>query len=292
MKYWVQNSRLITFLFIILSSFNAEATKIFATAGGGGHFPENTMYAFEGSINGKVDGIEMDVQLTKDGVVVLYNSSDLSVHTNGKGAVKSFTYRELQRLDAAYYFDPQGNKSYPQRGLGHKIPTLDSILKKFSNTEAIIDFKSFPAKELVDATAKVVEDNKAWNRVIFHSIHHEHLKHLLDVYPTKAKIFEHRAKTLERLLRKRNEGICIAGDEKAQFVGFKSQIEMTVTTPSRIDINDNKIKFKLWDKEAVKCLSRGTKIFIFGVNNQEDYESAKFMGVYAVSSSIPLSLKR
>lgn len=34
MKYWVQNSRLITFLFIILSSFNAEATKIFATAGG------------------------------------------------------------------------------------------------------------------------------------------------------------------------------------------------------------------------------------------------------------------
>lgn len=71
----------------------------------------------------------MDVQLTKDGVVVLYHSSDLSAHTNGKGAVKSFTYRELQRLDAAYYFDPQGNEPYPQRGLGHKIPTLDSILK-------------------------------------------------------------------------------------------------------------------------------------------------------------------
>ncbi|MDJ1313078.1 MAG: hypothetical protein MRQ05_03010 [Candidatus Midichloria mitochondrii] len=61
---------------------------------------------------------------------------------------------------------------------------------------------------------------KAWNRIIFNSTRPEHLKHLLDVYPTKAKIFEHRAKTLERLLRKRNEGVCLAGDEKAQFVGF------------------------------------------------------------------------
>ncbi|MDJ1583523.1 MAG: hypothetical protein MRQ11_02340 [Candidatus Midichloria mitochondrii] len=64
----------------------------------------------EGSINGKVDGIEMDVQLTKDGVVgrFLYHSSDLSAHTNGKGAVESFylTGRKLQRLDAAYCFDP------------------------------------------------------------------------------------------------------------------------------------------------------------------------------------------
>ncbi|CAK6537154.1 MAG: Transposase [Candidatus Midichloria mitochondrii] len=52
----------------------------------------------------------MDVQLTKDGVVgrFLYHSSDLSAHTNGKGAVESFylTGRKLQRLDAAYCFDP------------------------------------------------------------------------------------------------------------------------------------------------------------------------------------------
>ncbi|MDJ1298876.1 MAG: hypothetical protein MRQ10_02235 [Candidatus Midichloria mitochondrii] len=73
---------------------------------------------------------------------------------------------------------------------------------------------------MVDATAKSLKITKAWNRIIFNSTRPEHLKHLLDVYPTKAKIFEHRAKTLERLLRKRNEGVCLAGDEKAQFVGF------------------------------------------------------------------------
>lgn len=65
-------------------------------------------------------------------------------------------------------------------------------------------------------------------------------------------MFEHRAKTLERLLRKRNEGVCLAGDKNAQFAGFKSGIEMTVTTQSRLDINDNINKIQIMGQRSSK----------------------------------------
>ena len=279
----------ISILLIAVAVGDAEATKVFAHRGSKDLFPENTMYAFARSIGGKVDGIELDVQLTKDNVVVLYHPDDLSVWTNGKGAISGLNYKEIQRLDAAYNFDPSGKKIYPLRGLGHKIPTLDSILKKFTTIEIIIDFKSKLAKKLVEETVKIVEANKAWNRVLFYSTNSEHLDYLLQIYPS-AMVFENRSETRERLLRLRNEKVCIK--KTSQALGFELEREMKVTEAFQLGNSSNIIKFKLWDQAAIDCIGREVKSFIFGVNTQEDYEIAKSLGVYAVFSDRPLELKR
>ena len=151
--------------------------KIIAHRGGKNNFPENTIVAFENAINVGSDGIEIDVQLSKDGIVVLYHPNDLASQTNGKGLISAWNYQDLEALDAAYNFDPKSNKSFPERGKGYKIPAFAEVLNKFPNLEIIVDLKSLPVKPLVDAIIKLVDEKNAWQRLIFYSTNIEHLNY-------------------------------------------------------------------------------------------------------------------
>ncbi len=78
--------------------------KNFAHRGFSGHYPENTMLAFKKAAEAGADGIELDVQLTKDGEVVIIHDEKVDRTTNGAGNVRDFTLAELRRLDASYIY--------------------------------------------------------------------------------------------------------------------------------------------------------------------------------------------
>ena len=63
-------------------------TKIFAHRGASGYAPENTLEAFALAMEMGADGIELDVQLTKDGEVVVIHDEVIDRVSNGKGLVK------------------------------------------------------------------------------------------------------------------------------------------------------------------------------------------------------------
>lgn len=71
-----------------------------AHRGFSGRYPENTMLAFEKALEAGADGIELDVQLTKDGQMVILHDERLDRTTNGSGFVKDYIYEELEKLDA------------------------------------------------------------------------------------------------------------------------------------------------------------------------------------------------
>ena len=73
-------------------------TLNFAHRGFSGQFPENTMLAFEKAVEAGADGIELDVQLSKDGEVVVIHDEELSRTTNGTGFVKDYTLKQLKKL--------------------------------------------------------------------------------------------------------------------------------------------------------------------------------------------------
>ena len=75
--------------------------KVYAHRGYSGKYPENTMLAFQEAAKTGCDGIELDVQLTKDGKVVVIHDEAVDRTTDGSGKVKDFTYQELARLNAA-----------------------------------------------------------------------------------------------------------------------------------------------------------------------------------------------
>lgn len=74
-----------------------------------GKYPENTLLAFSKAIEEGVDGIENDVHLTKDGVLVVMHDELVDRTTNGKGYIKDKTYEELAQLDASYIFKEYGS---------------------------------------------------------------------------------------------------------------------------------------------------------------------------------------
>jgi glycerophosphoryl diester phosphodiesterase len=67
-----------------------------AHRGYSGKFDENTMLAFKKAIEYKADGIETDVQLSKDGIPIIIHDETLDRTTNGHGFVKDYTLDELK----------------------------------------------------------------------------------------------------------------------------------------------------------------------------------------------------
>ena len=73
--------------------------QIFAHRGFSGYYPENTMLAFQKVAEETVaDGIELDIQLTKDGEIVIMHDEMLDRTTNGSGWLKDNTLEELKML--------------------------------------------------------------------------------------------------------------------------------------------------------------------------------------------------
>ncbi|MFN7037942.1 MAG: glycerophosphodiester phosphodiesterase family protein [Alphaproteobacteria bacterium] len=295
MRYRIFISIMIIFIIlgINIPKVYAADPKIVAHRGGKANFPENTIYAFKEAIKAGADMIEIDVQLTKDRQVVLYHPADLSTWTEGRGSVDEYNYDDIKMLNAAYNFDPASNKKYPMRKYKLQIPLLYEILTELPETKIIVDLKSLPAKDLIDAVIKVVDKIKAWNRLIFYSTNSDHLDYLKYLKPD-AIVFESRTKTRERLLKFRNEGSCCCKDFLTKHIGFELDREMLVEESFALGKDKNIVHFRLWDDDAINCIQetkgKDTKIFLFGINNVKNYNIAKKLGVYAVFTDNPLEL--
>lgn len=88
-------------------------------------YPENTLTSFRAALDLSYSHLELDVNLTKDGVPVVIHDPTVNRTTNGKGLVKDFTLDELRRLDA---------------GGGEAIPTLEEVLK-LAKGKAMVDIE-------------------------------------------------------------------------------------------------------------------------------------------------------
>lgn len=107
---------------------------VFAHRGGGGLFPENTLGAFEYSAKVGVDFLELDVHSTADGALVVMHDRTVDRTTDGRGKVNELTLAEVKKLDAGYQFSTDGGQTFPFRGQGITIPTLQEIFDAFPNT--------------------------------------------------------------------------------------------------------------------------------------------------------------
>ncbi len=96
---------------------------VFGHRGAMGYAPENTLPSFRMAVDMGVDGIELDVHMTKDGEVVVIHDFTVDRTTNGRGFVKDLSLAEIKRLDASAKF---GGK---WRGVA--IPTLEEVFREF-----------------------------------------------------------------------------------------------------------------------------------------------------------------
>jgi glycerophosphoryl diester phosphodiesterase len=106
------------------------------------HAPENTLESFAQAVALGVDALEFDVRLTADGVPVVHHDPTVDRTTDGTGPVAALTLAELRRLDAGARFTPDGGRTFPYRGRGIRVPTLDEVLDTFPATPLLIEIKT------------------------------------------------------------------------------------------------------------------------------------------------------
>jgi len=124
------------------------APLFFAHRGGSLLRPENTMPAFEHGMSFGADALELDIQQTRDGELVVIHDPTLDRTTSGSGPVASHSLDELRAIDAGYRFTPDGGATFPYRGQGVAIPTLRQVFERFPDTRINIDLKeSTPDRE-------------------------------------------------------------------------------------------------------------------------------------------------
>ena len=103
--------------------------QIIAHRGGPKYAPENTLAAFRNAIAQGVDGLEFDVQMTKDGELVVIHDETVDRTSNGVGAVRELTFEQIRALDV---------------GNGEKVPTFKEVveLAKANGVQILPETKS------------------------------------------------------------------------------------------------------------------------------------------------------
>ena len=84
---------------------------IYAHRGASAYLPENTKIAFEKALELNANGIELDLQKTKDGKIVIFHDDIIDNKSNGKEKISDYTYQKLLIFDFGSWFDSK-YKSY------------------------------------------------------------------------------------------------------------------------------------------------------------------------------------
>ncbi|WP_134682906.1 glycerophosphodiester phosphodiesterase [Brevibacillus migulae] len=152
---------------------------VYAHRGASGRFPENTLEAFRAAIRQKADGVELDVQFSKDRELVVIHDHMLNRTTDGIGIVQQFTFAELQQLSAGAWFDPQYEQS--------RIPRLEDVCALLAPTSLrlIIELKNFfiPQPGLEEKVIATLQQYALSNRTTISSFNFDSLLTIKQIDP-------------------------------------------------------------------------------------------------------------
>ncbi len=156
---------------VILRSSPLTPDQVIAHRGGPAYAPENTIAAFQKSIDQGVDWLEFDVQMTQDGELVVIHDETVDRTTEGTGAVGDLSFEQIRTLDA---------------GQGEKVPTFKEVveLAKASNVKILPEAKSahlYPGIE--QAMLGVLADASYIDQTVIQSFEAESLETLQRLNP-------------------------------------------------------------------------------------------------------------
>jgi len=164
------------------SFFSGAKPRNFAHRGGVQIAPENTLHSYRRALEVGADIIELDVRSTKDNRVVVLHDRTVDRTTNGTGNVKKLTLAELKKLDAAYRFTPDRGATFPLRGKGLTVPTLEEVFREFPNVPVNIEIKE-PDPSIAKPLADLIRTHKREKLTLVVSSFEAPLKRFRDLLP-------------------------------------------------------------------------------------------------------------
>ncbi|MBR4626538.1 MAG: glycerophosphoryl diester phosphodiesterase membrane domain-containing protein [Ruminococcus sp.] len=238
---------------ILLNSGLFTRTQISAHRGFSTAAPENTRYAFEAALESDTDYIELDVQLTKDGKLVVFHDNTLDRTTNGTGLLTEHTYDELMELSAGCKFG-DGTEYADAR-----IMTLEEVLRLVGKDKMLnIEIKDVGDAECaVEMTVDLITKYNITTSCYVSSFS----------YPLMRQV-----KRLEPKI-------------KTALIANVA----TSTSFSRLkDIDAVSLNYLFVNKSVVNAAHRnGKRVFVWTVNSREDIEEMIVLGVDNIITNDP-----
>lgn len=153
-------------------------TKIWAHRGASGYAPENTLDAFALAVEQKADGVELDVQLSKDGQLVVIHDETINRVSNQRGYVKDLELKELKKCNV--------NRTIS----GYReveIPTLREVYQLLKETDLTINVELKTSiiwyPQIEEKVLDLTKEMDMMERVIFSSFNHYSVKKIKEMEP-------------------------------------------------------------------------------------------------------------
>ncbi|ENZ8841175.1 glycerophosphodiester phosphodiesterase family protein, partial [Klebsiella pneumoniae] len=238
--------KILTALCLLATAGAWAAPQLIAHRGGTGDAPENTLPAIKLALENNAEAIWVTVQLSRDGVPVLYRSSDLSALTNSEGKVSSLTAAELAKVDAGWKW---GDDSHPWRGKQATIPTLQSVLQQWPHTFFYIDIKSPDADPTVmgQRLLEVLKTTDSLDRVRVYSTEDRYIAALPPAIPR----FVTRSETRTRLANISLSHQCQPASQRDGEQWYGLELKRKVEVVEKFTLGEGISPATLtWDKEA------------------------------------------
>lgn len=232
-----------------------ENMKVWAHRGASGYMPENTMEAFEMAIRQKADGIELDVQMSKDGKLVIMHDETVNRVTDGKGMIKDFTLQQIKKLKVRTPHTKPGT---------YRVPTLEEVLELMRPTDLLVNIELknsiflYPGME--EEILKLVEKMGMEDQIFYSSFNHYSLMKLKMLAPhvPTGLLF--------------NDGL-------VNVASYGKSLGVTALHPA--------VYHLLYPNFVKECQDAGLKMHVWTANEPEHIELVKSVKADAVITNYP-----
>lgn len=219
---------------------------VYAHRGASAYAPENTMSAFKKALELGANGIELDLQKTKDGKIVIFHDDYIDKKSNGNGKIEDYTYAELLKLDFGSWFDSKYKDE--------KIVLFEDFAREFFNKDLTfaIEIKSYGIEK---ETLEIINKYKVHNNIYVTSFLYDILENVRKIdsnIKLSWLIYEEINKeNIEKILRIKGSQIC----PKATLV-TKENVKLA---------NDNGLGVRLWGISDEEIMKKVYKLNIEGM---------------------------
>lgn len=234
--------------------------KIFAHRGSSGTYPENTISAFTDAMKLPITGVELDVQLSQDGQIVVIHDETINRTSNGQGFVKDMTFSQLQTYDFGIKFG--------RKFAGEKIPLLLDVLTLYQPTHHFINIELktnvIRYEGIEEKVVALLAEKNLGHRIIISSFNDESI----------------------RLIKKLNPSIQTA-------VLTMKKLEEPFHYLQKVGAESLHISKKSIHKPSIQQLiSQGVSVRVFTVNNRWQLRRLKKLGVDAIFTDFPQKMMK
>ena len=146
---------------------------VIAHQGGDGLWPSDTMFAFERAVAMGVDMLEMDLHATSDGQLVLMHDETVDRTTDGAGRLEDMTLAEVKALDAGYRWTADGGQTYPYRGQGITVATVEELFQAFPDMPMTIEIKLVERIPVAELFCQMIRQYNMQDKVLVASFHQD-----------------------------------------------------------------------------------------------------------------------